>query len=66
MLDGYKYAKYILILMLVFAIIAPFMIYANTYEELPKMERVYPEETITIPFERPLSPNTIVNENIYV
>ncbi len=66
MLDGYKYAKYILILMLVFAIIAPFMIYANTYEELPKMERVYPEETITIPFEKPLSPKTITKENIYV
>lgn len=66
MFDNYKYAKNFLILILVFAIVAPFIIYANTYEELPKMDKVYPGETITIPFEKPLSPKTVNNENICV
>ncbi len=62
----YKYMKYFLILILILAIIAPFVIYANTYEELPKMDRVYPEEEITIPFDKPLSPRTVTDENVYV
>ncbi len=66
MFDNHKYAKNFLILMLVFAMVVPFIIYANTYEELPKMEGVYPEEIITIPFEKPLSPKTVTNENVYV
>ncbi|NLN49568.1 MAG: hypothetical protein GX154_10905, partial [Clostridiales bacterium] len=66
MFDSYKYAKNLLIFMIVFAIVAPFIIYANTYEELPKMDKVYPNETITIPFEKPLSPKSVTNENICV
>ncbi len=66
MFKGQKLIKYLMILILILAIIAPFVIYANTYEELPKMKRVFPDEAITIPFEKPLSPATIINKNIYV
>ncbi len=64
--DFIKYAKYIVILVLVFAIIAPFATYANTYEELPEMKRVYPKETLEIPFDNPLSAKTVTTKNVYV